>query len=70
MSPCVVRSEVNRLEQVVEDLKSQLRMQDTIPTHDSGLVTGETMAFTASSRATFQTTIDKLTKYVQCLLIC
>ncbi|XP_025104579.1 serologically defined colon cancer antigen 8 homolog [Pomacea canaliculata] len=53
------KSEVNRLEQVVEDLKSQLRMQDTIPTHDLGL--GDTPLY-ASAQPTLQTAIDRISK--------
>ena len=57
------RSEVSRLEQVVEDLKSQLRVHDSIPTHDGGLGGGD-FVFSASVQNTLQAAIDKLTKYL------
>ncbi|XP_076442879.1 serologically defined colon cancer antigen 8 homolog [Babylonia areolata] len=52
------KSEVTRLEQVVEDLKSQLRMQDSVPTHDDA---GD-FVFSASARTSLQNTIDKISK--------
>ena len=65
-----VRSEVSRLEQVVEDLKSQLRGHDSIPTRDGGLSGGD-FRLPESVRSNLQTTIDRLTKYVSlCLCLC
>ena len=66
---CVFRSEVTRLEQVVEDLKSQLRMHDSIPTHDGGLSGGD-IVFSASVQNTLQAAIDKLTKYTFFSFLC
>ena len=54
---------MSRLEQVVEDLKSQLRVHDSIPTHDGGLGGGD-FVFSASVQNTLQAAIDKLTKYL------
>ncbi|KAJ8308035.1 hypothetical protein KUTeg_012909 [Tegillarca granosa] len=51
------RSEVVKYEQLVEDLRSQLRMQDTIPTREDGL--GIFMG--DSNRSYLQQTIDRLT---------
>ncbi|KAK7104432.1 serologically defined colon cancer antigen 8 homolog [Littorina saxatilis] len=53
------KSEVNRLEQVVEDLKSQLRIHESVPTHDDGL--GD-FGLSATARSSLQTTIDRLTR--------
>ena len=63
------RSEVSRLEQVVEDLKSQLRMHDSIPTHDDGFPGGN-LAFSATAQSHLQNTIDKLTKFVFFICLC
>ncbi|BFZ11607.1 hypothetical protein BsWGS_14646 [Bradybaena similaris] len=54
------KMEVERLEQTVEDLKAQLRMQESIPTHENGLIGG----FFASETEKHIThnTIEKLTK--------
>ncbi|XP_046364378.1 serologically defined colon cancer antigen 8-like [Haliotis rufescens] len=54
------RSELEKYEQMVEDLRSQLRMHDTIPTHENGLSTNIFLSDT--HRAFHQQTIDRLTK--------
>ncbi|KAL8589849.1 hypothetical protein ACOMHN_020852 [Nucella lapillus] len=57
------KSEVSRLEQTVEDLKSQLRMQDSVPTHDDGLTGGAgDFVFSASARTSLQNAIDRISR--------
>ncbi|XP_052696420.1 serologically defined colon cancer antigen 8 homolog [Crassostrea angulata] len=50
------RSEIQKYEQMVEDLRSQLRMHDSIPTRENGEFVSE------KQRNYLQITIDKLTR--------
>ncbi|CAL1526200.1 unnamed protein product [Lymnaea stagnalis] len=54
------RMVVEKLEQTVEDLKSQLRMQESIPTHENGLVGA--VFLSENQRNITHRTIEKLTK--------
>nr|KAG5691631.1 hypothetical protein BaRGS_023802 [Batillaria attramentaria] len=56
------KSEVSRLEQIVEDLKSQLRVQDSIPTRDEGFAGQGDVLFSGTARSGLQATVDRLTK--------
>lgn len=51
-----LRSEIQKYEQMVEDLRSQLRMHDSIPTRENGEFVSE------KQRNYLQITIDKLTR--------
>ncbi|KAH9512297.1 hypothetical protein Btru_041405 [Bulinus truncatus] len=55
------RSEVEKLQQVVEDLKSQLRIQESIPTHENGSLFGGSFLSETQRNITHRT-IEKLTK--------
>ncbi|KAK3094095.1 hypothetical protein FSP39_024078 [Pinctada imbricata] len=54
------RSEVQKYEQMVEDLRNQLRMQDVVPTRESGLMTGDLVS--DKQRNFLHIKIDSLTK--------
>ena len=54
------RSEIEKLEKTVDDLKAQLRMQDSIPTRENGLIADYSTSGT--HRNIHQQTIDGLTK--------
>ncbi|XP_055957438.1 serologically defined colon cancer antigen 8 homolog [Patella vulgata] len=54
------RNEVHKYEQTVEDLKSQIRMHDTIPTHENGLIVNTFLSDT--QRNFHQQAIDRITK--------
>ncbi|XP_041353123.1 serologically defined colon cancer antigen 8 homolog [Gigantopelta aegis] len=54
------KSEIEKYEKMVEDLKSQLRMQDSIPTRENGLTADITMSGT--QRNSYQQIIDRLTR--------
>ncbi|XP_013060547.2 serologically defined colon cancer antigen 8 homolog isoform X2 [Biomphalaria glabrata] len=55
------KSEVEKLQQTVEDLKSQLRIQDSIPTHENGSLIEGAFLSEAQRHITYRT-IEKLTK--------
>ena len=52
------REEVQKYEQIVEDLRSQVRLQDAIPTHEDGL----DMFVTEAQRGYHNATIERITK--------
>ncbi|KAL5009093.1 hypothetical protein ScPMuIL_014674 [Solemya velum] len=52
------RSDVQKYEQMVEDLQAQLRMRDAVPTHEDGLPT----FLTESQRGFHSQTLNRITK--------
>lgn len=53
------REEIQRYEQIVEDLRGQVRLQDAIPTHEDGLAD---MYLSEAQRGAQNATIDRLTR--------
>jgi len=51
---------VQKYEQLVEDMRAQLRLQDVIPTHEDGLTD---MFLNEAQRGYQNATIDRLTRY-------
>ena len=58
------REEVQRYEQIVEDLRGQVRMHEAIPTHEDGLAD---MYMSEAQRGLQNSTIDRLTRYSKLL---
>lgn len=54
------RTEIERLEQTVEDLKSQLRIQESIPTHETGMMS--VTFLTETEKFTTLRTLEKVTR--------
>ncbi|XP_053409241.1 serologically defined colon cancer antigen 8 homolog [Mercenaria mercenaria] len=53
------REEIQRYEQIVEDLRGQVRMHDAVPTHEDGL---SDMYLSEAQRGFQNSTIDRLTR--------
>lgn len=60
------REEVQKYEQIVEDLRGQVRLHDAIPTHEDGLAD---MYMSEAQRGVQNVTIDRLTRYMKAALI-
>jgi len=57
----VFRDEIQKYEQMVEDLRSQLRMREAIPTKEDGWF-GDMSVLTDNQRIYHQQTVERLTK--------